>query len=106
MMELHYWEIVKGCVQNLKIFLPKILTVIGASPAIKLALPGIDVIHLSLYEISLNVIGLKTSSEDCPLTMGSGRDRDSWAPPRLVAVQVSIAPTTLLVHVALRFSPV
>ena len=104
MMELHYWEIVKGCVQ--KSSLPKMLTIIGTSPAIKLALPAIDVIHLSVNEISLNVIGLKTSSEDCPLMMGSGRDRDSWAPPRLVAVQVSIAPTTLLVHVALRFSPV
>ena len=62
------------------------LTVFVASPANKLALPGIDAIHLSLNDISLENIGLKTSREDFPLMMGSGRDRDSWAPPRLVAV--------------------
>ena len=71
-----------------------------------LAFPGIDATHMSLNEISLNNIGLKTSNEDCPLMMESGRGRVSWAPPTLTALQVSTAPTTVLVHVVLRYSPV
>ena len=100
MMELHSKEIVKLYVET---FSPEILKIIGTSPAIRLLFPGIVVMHLSLNEVSLYVIGLKTSSEDM---IGSGRNTVSWTPPRLVALQVNTAPTTLLVHVTLRFSPV
>ena len=101
-----YCKRVNFVADKLGIFLPKILIGIDVSPAITLVFPGIVATHLSLNEMSLNVIGLKTSSEDCPLMMETGRGKVSWAPPALTALQVSTAPTTLLVHVTLRCSPV